>query len=304
MIRIRVDDLTLGRVRIAISPLWEAISSVALTIRYRSEMPYPYTKWSRTALRRVSRALHRELAATLRTQWTTPSFSALLPIPGGFSPTIEDELAAMRAAGHDRFAHLMGDYWAAAIAPYWPAMRGVLEEEVLMRGRTLVTAGADMMLEELGGRIRWAPPELSIPHHIDFDWPARDGRLIIVAVLFARGTRVFSTQDDTVAFSYQAQGAAVLSGHVSDASRGAGDLRPRDKLTLLLGRGRAAVLRELRSPATTTRLANSIGLAPSTVSQHLAVLSSAGLVRRHRVGPRVLYELEESGVVLLTELTD
>jgi DNA-binding transcriptional ArsR family regulator len=227
-----------------------------------------------------------------------------MPIPSSSSPAIEDELLAMRAAGHDRFAHLMGDYWAAAIAPYWPAMRGVLEEEILMRGRTLVTAGADMMLEELGGRIRWARPELSIPHHVDFDWPAKDGHLIIVAVLFARGTRVFSTQDDTIAFSYQAQGAAVLSGQVGDTGRGVDDMRPRDKLTLLLGRGRAAVLRELRSPATTTRLAHSIGLAPSTVSQHLAVLSSAGLVRRHRVGARVLYKLEESGVVLLTELSD
>jgi DNA-binding transcriptional ArsR family regulator len=227
-----------------------------------------------------------------------------MPIPGSSSPAIEDELDAVRAAGHDRFAHLMGEYWAAAIAPYWPAMRGVLEEEILMRGRTLVTAGAHMMLEELGGRIRWAPPELSLPHHADFDWPVRNGHLIIVAVLFARGTRVFSTHDDTVAFSYQAQGAAVLNGQVVGSERGIDAVRPRDKLTLLLGRGRAAVLRALRSPATTTRLAGSIGLAPSTVSQHLAVLSSAGLVRRHRVGPRVLYELAESGIVLLTELSD
>jgi DNA-binding transcriptional ArsR family regulator len=304
MIRIRLDELTLGRMRIAVSPLWEAISSVALTVRYRSEIPHPYTRWGATALRRVPRALHQELAATIRTQWASPSFSSLTPIPEGPWPSIEDELTALRAVGHDRFALLMSDYWAAAIAPYWPAMRGVLEEEILMRGRTLVTGGADMMLEDLGGRIRWERPELSLPHQADFDWPMRDGRLIIVAVLFARGTRVFSTHDDTVAFSYQAQGAAALSGQASDGERATTDLRPRDKLTLLLGRGRAAVLRALRSPATTTRLASSVGLAPSTVSQHLAVLSSAGLVRRHRVGPRVLYELEESGVVLLTELSE
>ncbi len=304
MIRIRLDELTLGRVRIAISPLWEAISSIALTDRYRSDIPHPYAKWGTTALSQVSRALHQELAGMMRAQWTSTSFSALTPIPMGPSPAIEDELTALRAAGHDRFAQLMGDYWAAAIAPYWSAMRGVLEEEILVRGRTLVTGGAATMLEDLGGRIRWEPPELSVPHQADFDWPMNDGRLTIVAVLFARGIRVFSTHEDTAAFSYQAQGTAVLGARAGDAGRAAGGPGSRDKLTLLLGRGRAAVLRALWSPTTTTRLASSIGLAPSTVSQHLAVLSSAGLVRRHRVGPRVLYELEESGAVLLAELTD
>lgn len=301
MIRIRLDDLTLGRVRIAISPLWEAVSSLVLTVRYRSEIPYPYAKWAETALRRVPPALHQELATAIRAQWGRPS-SSLTPIPTGPSPTIEDELTALRAAGHDRLALLMSDYWSAAIAPYWTAMRGVLEEEILVRGRTLVTGGADMMLQELGGRIRWERPELSVPHQTDLEWPMRDGRLIIVSVLFACGMRVFSTRHDTVAFSYQAQGAGVLSGRASDTRKPADDVRPRDKLTILLGRGRAAVLRGLLSPTTTTGLASSVGLAPSTVSQHLSVLSAAGLVRRHRVGPRVLYELEDSGVALLTEL--
>lgn len=303
MIRLRLDELTLGRVRIAISPLWEAVSSFGLTLRYRSEMPYPYARWAETALRRVPPALHRELATTVRARWGDPS-SSLTPIPAGPSPTLENELTALRAAGHDRFAQLVGDYWTAAVAPYWPAMRGVLEEEILVRGRTLVTGGADLMLRDLGGRIRWERPELNVPHQSDLDRPMRDGHLIIVPVLFARGMRVFSTLSDTVAFSYQAQGAAVLSGRTSDTGRPADGPRPRDRLTVLLGRGRAAVLRALLSPTTTTGLAGSVGLAPSTVSQHLSVLSAAGLVRRHRVGPRVLYELEDSGVALLTELGD
>lgn len=302
MIRIQLDELTLGRVRIAISPLWEAISSLALTSRYRSAIPYPYAKWADTALHRVSPALRRELATTMRSQWAKPSSSTLTPIPRGSSSTIEHELTALQEAGHDRFALLMSDYWAAALAPYWPDMRGVLEEEILVRGRTLVTEGADMMLRNLGGRIRWERPELSVPHQADLDWVMADGRLIIVTVLFARGTRVFAARDDTVAFSYQAQGAAVLSGSTGDTGRPADEVYPRDKLATLLGRGRAAVLRALLSPTTTTGLASSIGLARSTVSQHLAVLSSTGLVRRRRVGPRVLYELEDSGVLLLSEL--
>ncbi|MFH9005866.1 ArsR/SmtB family transcription factor [Streptomyces afghaniensis] len=303
MIRLRLDELTLGRVRIAISPLWEAVSSLALTVRYRSEVPYPYTRWAETALRRVSPALHQELASAVRAQWGQPS-SFLTPVPKSPSPSIEDELTALRAAGHDRFAQLMSDYWTAAIAPYWTAMRGVLEEEILVRGRTLVTGGADMMLRDLDGRIRWEQPELRVPHQNDLDWPMTDGHLIVVSVLFAHGMRVFSTLPATAAFSYQAQGAAVLSGRTGDTGMPSDDLRRRDRLTILLGRGRAAVLRALLSPTTTTGLASSVGLAPSTVSQHLSVLSAAGLVRRHRVGPRVLYELEDPAVALLTALGD
>lgn len=301
MIRVQLDDLTLGRVRMAVSPLWEAVSSLALTTRYRAEIPYPYDKWAATALRRVPRDLLGELNTTIRAQALAPS-SSLTPVPCSPSPCIEEELTALRDAGHDRFAYLIGEYWAATIAPAWPAMRGVLEEEILVRGRTLVTEGADRMLEDLGGRIRWQQRELSVPHRSDMECRMSDGRLIIVPTLFGRGARVFCVVRDTLAFSYQAHGAAVVSSSSQGGTRHADDVRPRDRLTTLLGSGRAKVLRALASPTTTTGLASSIGLAPSTVSQHLAVLSSAGVVRRHRVGPRVLYELEDSGVTLLTEL--
>lgn len=249
--------------------------------------------------------LYKELAGTVRAQWKKPTASPLTPIPTSPSPAIEDELKALLAVGQDRFAHLMSEYWATAVAPYWPDMRNVLEEEILVRGRALVTGGSDLLLQNLGGRIRWENPELSVPHQTDLDWPLADSRLIIVAVLFARGnTRIFSTLHDTAAFSYQAQGAAVLGGPPRDTGAPHDHVRPRDRLTALLGRGRTAVLRSLLSPTTTTGVANSLGLAPSTVSQHLAALNSAGLVRRHRVGSRVLYELDEFGVVLLSELGD
>ena len=49
---------------------------------------------------------------------------------------------------------------------------------------------------------------------------------------------------------------------------------------------------------TTSALADQLGLAASTVSQHLSALVSAGVVQRHRAGTRVLYELNRSGVTL------
>jgi DNA-binding transcriptional ArsR family regulator len=59
---------------------------------------------------------------------------------------------------------------------------------------------------------------------------------------------------------------------------------------LLLGHGRATVLRALGRPATTTELARRLSYAPSTVSAHLDVLARAGLVDRHRVRRSVFYE--------------
>src|SRR5262249_8838661 len=61
----------------------------------------------------------------------------------------------------------------------------------------------------------------------------------------------------------------------------------------LLGAARARLLVALRSPATTTSLARRLGVTPSAVSQHLAVLHRGGLVDRRRSGRSVLYQTSE-----------
>ncbi|EDY58892.2 ArsR family transcriptional regulator [Streptomyces sviceus ATCC 29083] len=80
---------------------------------------------------------------------------------------------------------------------------------------------------------------------------------------------------------YPARGMGGLHGDVVP--------RPSEALARLLGRQRAAVLAGLGDPASTTDLARRHGLAPSTVSAHLAVLREAGLLRSRRQGHRVLY---------------
>jgi DNA-binding transcriptional ArsR family regulator len=67
----------------------------------------------------------------------------------------------------------------------------------------------------------------------------------------------------------------------------------------LLGAPRARLLAVLRSPATTTALAWRLGVTPSAVSQHLAVLHRGGLVDRRRSGRCVLYETSQLGLALL-----
>jgi DNA-binding transcriptional ArsR family regulator len=88
-------------------------------------------------------------------------------------------------------------------------------------------------------------------------------------------------------------------------ARGVGTLwepghpRPPRALAALLGRSRAAVLRALDQPRSTTDLARRLGLTAGGVSQQLTVLRDAGLVHGHRVGRVVLYLRTSAGDDLL-----
>jgi DNA-binding transcriptional ArsR family regulator len=64
------------------------------------------------------------------------------------------------------------------------------------------------------------------------------------------------------------------------------------------------VLRALGTPRTTTGLAQALGLAPSTVSEHLAVLVSCRIANRRRRANRVFYGLSAQGVRLLRSFHD
>ena len=81
---------------------------------------------------------------------------------------------------------------------------------------------------------------------------------------------------------------------ISYAARGSGRVweRPRESrlsLSSLIGRSRATILEHLVVPRTTTWLAQSLHLAPATVSAHLAVMSASGLLDSRKSGREVLY---------------
>jgi DNA-binding transcriptional ArsR family regulator len=322
VIRIELDEATLARTRIAISPLWEAVCSLFLLSRNPGVAPWPYTGWAERA---------RRLPAIAAVSWVADQLDGsfpdfLAPYPAAASPTIEDELAAIRATPpeviSDQFAKhypdglppalvpfrrdpagalrsytdALGEYWTAAIAPYWPAMRAALDEEVLHRARALAADGPDALLAGLHDRVRWQRPVLTLVKPADQAFTAYDQRLLLIPLIFSRGGLLCTSDDrDVVGVSYQARGAVVLADSLEPEA-------DRDRLAILVGRGRAAVLRELATPGTTAVLAARLGLAPSTVSEHLAALTAAGVANRRRAGRRVLYGLEPAGQALLTLL--
>jgi DNA-binding transcriptional ArsR family regulator len=75
--------------------------------------------------------------------------------------------------------------------------------------------------------------------------------------------------------------------------------RPADALADLLGRRRAGILAGLGEPATTQELARRLAASPAGVSEHLAVLRRAGLVRGRREGRAVHYARTAAGDALV-----
>jgi DNA-binding transcriptional ArsR family regulator len=196
----------------------------------------------------------------------------------------------------DRLAEGMRAYWQAAVADDWPRLRAVVEGEVLDRARAMALSGSAAVLAELHPRLRWRQPVMELHKDADFDLRYEGRPLILVPLALAAGVLVAAPpREDVVGIGYQARGIAALW-----APDAAGD----ERLELLVGHGRASVLRALDRPATTTALARRLSYAPSTVSAHLDVLARAGLVERHRVRRSVFYALNDTGRSLVTLLVD
>ncbi|MEU8087739.1 ArsR family transcriptional regulator [Micromonospora sp. NPDC049101] len=333
MIRIELDEPTLARTRIAISPLWEVLTSLFVLQRHPEAAPWPYTAWARHARRVLAEVPATAPAKLLTIGLPAPDF--LSPIPTSAAPTLAEQLAELRAtpaeviaeqipryhhpddlpgwlspfvtdrqAALDRLADGIEAYWEAAIAPWWSAMRAALDEEVLHRARALAADGPDALLADLHERVRWEKPVLTLVKPSEQQITAVNQRLLLLPLVFSQGALICATDHpEIIAVSYQARGAVVLAeGGPTSAP---GTTPPvTDRLAVLVGRGRAQVLRALTRPATTAGLAATLGLAPSTVSEQLSALLTAGVVHRRRVGRRVLYGLEPAGVALVQLIGD
>ena len=88
--------------------------------------------------------------------------------------------------------------------------------------------------------------------------------------------------------SFQSVGLPDESTH--DTANSLGDL---------LGRTRAAALRELAVSHTTTELADLLGISTAGVSQHTAILRRSGLITTHRIRNTVLHTATPLGMALL-----
>ncbi|MBX9427305.1 winged helix-turn-helix domain-containing protein [Streptomyces lateritius] len=189
---------------------------------------------------------------------------------------------------------LVGDtrrYFAAAVEPVWPRIRSDALTDRALRAEMLLRGGVDALLTTLGTTWRWQAPTLHLPSGSTYDIPLCGRGLLLVPSWFTTGPLVM----------YRPEAATVLVYPMYDgevAGPEGGGERP-EALAALLGRTRARVLALLRSPATTTALAERAGVSLAAASQHAGVLRGAGLVDTVRTGSAVLHSLTPLGWSLL-----
>ncbi|MER5637153.1 helix-turn-helix domain-containing protein [Kitasatospora sp. NPDC002227] len=194
-----------------------------------------------------------------------------------------------------RTAELLGEVWRRHIAADWPRRRALLERDVTYRAGLLAAYGWPRALERMNKFSAWVGAD-----QIRFTTrpgPVREvgeAGLLFVPVSACSGTWLGEAPSGRYALVYPARGTGAEQAALPAE-------RPPGALDRLIGRGRAAVLRELERPATSSELAAQLGVSLGTIGGHLAVLRDAELVTNARVGRRVVYRRTAAGDQLAGE---
>ncbi|SDH80647.1 ArsR/SmtB family transcription factor [Nonomuraea jiangxiensis] len=313
----------LANIRFAISPLGEVVASVRVL---KDPAAHPLLRPWADRVRRRLRDVDWGLLSDLVPVPTIVIAGFTCTPPSTSMPDLALELATMRGAaarvrsdldeipgprtkrvqelyddperGLERLAGEVESYWAAAMAPYWPRIRTLLEGEILHRARLLAEGGARRMLADLDDAVTWRDGTLRIRHRrASGPRSLRGLGLLLVPSVFV-WPRVFSvtTPPYQPTVRYAPRGIATLWERR--------DVDPPRALAAVLGRTRARLLAELDQPASTRELAQRAGLSEPGANQHLTALRRAGLCSAHRTGRYVLYARTATAEALLEGYLD
>ncbi|WP_205661236.1 ArsR/SmtB family transcription factor [Amycolatopsis vastitatis] len=309
-----------ARCRFAISPLQETMSAL-LVLKEPGRHSW-YRSWLRDVRPVVAGLDLGLLNAAAPSNGYGPDF--LWPSPTGPRTTVEDDLAqvratdpgivaaelaehARRAPRHAPYRLLTGDpviirdtlagqqrlAWQTLVEPLWDRIRGLLDADITTRARQLTDGGLEGLFADLHPRATWQNDELHLTGFRHGTVDLRGRGLVLVPTAFGWPKLGIGPTDATSAtppaLVYPMLGAARLWEPAT----------PSPAIARLLGSGRASVLAETLIPGTTGSLAHRVGLAPATVSEHLAVLREAGLVTATRRGREVLYRRTPLAAALL-----
>jgi DNA-binding transcriptional ArsR family regulator len=333
MVELHLSTLDLTRTRFAYSPLWETVMGYRAMLepsRFAIHLP-----WLCEA-RELTRELNLEpLDVLTRPKGYIPDF--MTPPPVTPLPDFADELRVLLATDAktvrhevaktyedqpnlpeaaqaflddphgslERLAESVQTFWTLTLEPHWPRLRAMLENDILIRARSLALGGADELFRDLNPLIRYTDGVLRLDKSMCNDWRDRielDGRGLLLmpsAFVWPKLSMILDAPWQPT-LAYTPRGVANLwTNEPPSAGR---------SLELLLGKGRAEVLLSLDPPSSTLEIAHRLKLASSGVSEHLGVLRQAGLVESQRRGRFVYYRLSQTGLALLevfnTSMTD
>jgi DNA-binding transcriptional ArsR family regulator len=298
-------------VRFAVSPIWETLAAVRTMVDERSR-PY-HRPWHETVRERAGDVELGLLLAVQPRNGYVPDF--LTPPPATHAPRLRDQLADVRstpparvehelrrcragaaagrsaatldrlvaepAAAREQLASAIHDAWRELVAPFWPRVRSLLDDDVDRRSRTLARHGVGHALDELHPRIRVTKRGVSVADADDEVVPLDERGLLLMPSAYVWPAVVAIVDEPwQPTIVYPARGIAELWREPAP---------PPEALARLLGATRAMLLASLDRPLSTTALAALTELSPAGVSGHLLTLRDAGLVSARRHGHELRY---------------
>lgn len=315
VLRVSADDLV--GIRFALSPIGETIAALQILAGRRRPVELrPWREYGRAVYAGLCRrdptvAALAELVAT--TSWL-PDF--ICAPPPDLRTTVTRELTRIAEtpdarARHDlevssggrplgeglagtgvaeRVADSLLSVWSELVEPMWPRLQAIAEQDVLYRTGLLTAHGWSGALSGMNLGVRWLTSDRIEIAGISGPDRALDGAGLTLVPCTLGGRWLATAPPEACALIYPARGAGRLWGGGRAATDGA------DRL---IGQTRAALLRALDQPSTTTLLSRRLGLSTGGVGDHLAVLYDAGAVTKTRDGRSVLYRRTPLGDALV-----
>lgn len=294
----------LAHSRFAISPMAEVVGALGHLRPRGSRVDRAFVAAHGDAFRAML-ADHPGRHALLQASWRPGWLADFLALPPAVaSPAFTDELALVEALGDKRIradlrqvtggplprvltrpgvtayaTDLLEWVWTHTIASDWPRRERVLRADIVARSARLATHGWAGVLKDLGTDREWlAEGQLRINRG---PYPTRElPSTAQLSFVPAHWNASWVGWDLPLRYAvYYPVGGALA----------ATDRAARGGLERLVGGNRAAILRTLADPATTTALVALTGLPVGSVGNHLRVLLEGGLVLRRRSGREVLY---------------
>src|ERR1039457_4093109 len=248
---------------------------IPVSASYQTKQPHIYAAGDVIGLPRQA---HREVAETLRRQ---------PPV----DPRVERILTGDQVASYT--GDVLAAAWQVLLEPEWPALRAILERDVVYRAGQLASRGWAAALAGLHASLSWHQGRIELSRGSGQEDAELGGRglLFVPSVFVWPGLALSLDPPWPPALIYPARGVAALWQQPTRT-------RPAAALDRLLGAARAAILLALEEPASTTQLAVILGQSIGGIGDHLAVLRDAGLPARARSGRSVLYTRTAAGDAL------
>jgi hypothetical protein len=240
-------------------------------------------------------ALAEELAGVAATPLDQVAEQVLAGWTGHDAPPEIDRFARDPRSGLTALLAETRAYFAFAIQPLWPRLRGAAEAEIATRARAAAEYGARMLVDGLHPKLDWNGSALLLRYpHKQGRWSLDGHSLTLLPTGFA-GAEMYAIPDSPIGRTlwYAARGYGNLWAPTRPAVT-------TSRLAALLGPTRAAVLILLAAPHSTGDVAAQLGLAAGTASHHLTTLRNAGLATAERTGRRLLYQRTRLGDQLAT----